>query len=101
MEDLVYEVEMVSSTNCRQFQVHLNRARQAATTWSDVGRQKAIEQLEHEVHQVTPTKWNLFDKLFQHHERQQLQEVGTKATGPRSIFLKLCALMKTAAEDET
>jgi hypothetical protein len=53
---------MVSSTNCRQFQVHLNRARQAATTWSDVDHQKGIEQLEHEIHQVTPTTGNLFDK---------------------------------------
>ena len=52
------------------------------------------------MHQVKPAKRKLFDKLFQHHERQLLQEVGTKGTGPRSKFAKQLALMKTAAEDE-
>jgi len=41
-----------------------------------------------------------FDKLFQHHERQPLQEVGTKATSPRSIFTKKIAQIETAAEEE-
>jgi hypothetical protein len=100
IEALVYGAEKVSSTKRRQFQVRLNRARQAATTWSDADRQKAIERLEREIHQVTPAKRTLFDKLFQHHERQLLQEVGTKGTGPRSKFAKQLALMKTAAEDE-
>jgi hypothetical protein len=63
MEALVYGAEKVSSTKRRQFQVHLNRAQQAATTWSDADRQKAIERLEHEMHQVTPAKRKLFDKL--------------------------------------
>jgi len=49
---------------------------------------------------VTPAKRKLFDKLFQCHERQLLQEVRTKATGRRSKFTKDLALMKTAAEDE-
>jgi hypothetical protein len=49
---------------------------------------------------VTPAKRKLFDKLFQHHKRQLLQEVGTKATGPRSTFAKKLAQMKTAAEEE-
>jgi hypothetical protein len=49
---------------------------------------------------VTPAKRKLFDKLFQHHMRQQLQEVANKATGPRSIFAKKLAQMKTAAEEE-
>jgi len=49
---------------------------------------------------VTPAKCKLFDKLFERHERQLLQEVGTKATGPRSKFAKDLALMKAAAEDE-
>jgi len=49
---------------------------------------------------VTPAKRKLFDKLFQQHEQQLLEEVGTKGTGPRSIFAKQLALMKTAAEDE-
>jgi len=100
MKALVYRAEKVSSTKRRQFQVHLNRAWQAATTWSDADCQKAIEQLEHEIHQVTPAKRKLFDKLFQHYERQLLQEVGTKATGPKSIFTKQLARMRTAAEDE-
>jgi len=67
---------------------------------SDADRQKAIERLEREIHQVTPAKCMLFDKLFQHNEQQLLQEVGTKGTGPRSIFTEQLALMKTAAEDE-
>ena len=68
MEALVYGVEKVFSTKRWQFQVHLNRARQAATTWSDTDRQKETEQLECDIHQVTPAKCKLFDKLFQHHE---------------------------------
>jgi hypothetical protein len=52
------------------------------------------------MHQVTPAKRKLFVKLSEHHERQLLQEVGTKATGPRSIFAKQLALMKTAAMDK-
>jgi len=49
---------------------------------------------------MTPDKRRLFDKLFQHHERQLLQEVRTKATGPRSIFAKKRVQMKTEAEEE-
>jgi len=56
--------------------------------------------LEREIHQLTPSKHKLFDKLFQCHKRQLLQEVGTKATGPRSKFAKELALKKTAAEHE-
>jgi len=56
--------------------------------------------LEREIHQVTPAKRKHFNKLFQHHERQLLQEVGTKATGPRSIIAKKLAVMKTAAGEE-
>jgi len=86
MEALVYGAEKVSTTKRRQFQVRLNRARQGAATWSDADRQKAIERVEREIHQVTPAKRKLFDKLFQRYERQLLQEVGIKATGPRSNF---------------
>ena len=71
-----------------------------ATTWSDADRQKAIERLESKIHQVTTATRKLFDKLFQRHERQLLQEVGTKATGPRRNFAKELALKKTAAEDD-
>jgi len=77
--------------------VHLNRAQQAAPIWSDADWQRAIEQLEREIHQVTAAKHKLFEKLFQHHERQILQEVRTKATGPRSILAKKLAQMTTAA----
>jgi hypothetical protein len=38
MEALVYGAEIVSTTNRRQFEVRLNSARQAATTWSDADR---------------------------------------------------------------
>jgi hypothetical protein len=45
-------------------------------------------------------KCKVFDKLFQHYQRQLLQEVGTKATGPRSTFAKKPAQIKTAAKEE-
>jgi len=46
MEAQLYEAEKVTTSNQRQFQVRLNRARQAATIWSDADRQRAIERLE-------------------------------------------------------
>jgi len=64
-----------------------------ATKWSDADWQRAKERLEREIHQVTPVECKLFDKLFQHHEGQLLQEVWTKATGPRSTFAKKLAEM--------
>jgi len=100
MQALVHGAEMVSTTKRRQFHVRLNRARQVATTWSDAHRQKAIERLEREIRQVTPARRKLFDILFQNPERQLVQEVGTKATGPRRIFAKELALRKAAAGDE-
>jgi thiaminase len=100
MVALVYRAETVSTTKRRIFQVRLNTARQAATTWSDADRQKAIERLEREIDQLTPAQRMLFDKLFQCHERQLLHEVGTKATGPRSKFAKELGLKKTASKDE-
>jgi len=100
MEALEYGAGKISSTKCRQFQVHLKRARQAATTWLDAYHQKAIERLEREIHQLMPANGKLFDKLFQRHERHLLQDVGTKATGSRSHYGKKLTLMKTAAEDK-
>ena len=100
MEVQLYGDEKVTTSKRRQFQVRLNRARQVATRWSDADRQRAIEQLECKIHQVTPAKRKLFDKLFQHYEQQLLQEVGTKATGPRSILAKKLVRMKTAGEEE-
>jgi len=97
----VYGAEKVSSTKRRQFQVRLNRVRQAVTTWLDADCQRAIERFEREIHQVTPAKCKYFNKLFQHHERQLLQKVGTKETGPRSVFAKQHTLLKTAVKDNT
>ena len=99
MELQVYGAEMVTTTQRRQFQVRLNRARQGAMTWSDAVRQSAIERLECNIHQVPPSKSKPFDKLFQHHKRQLLHTVGTKATGPRSPFAKKLTQIKTAAEE--
>jgi len=99
MEALVYGSEKVSTTKGRQFQVCLNRARQVATTWTEADHQKAIEQLERKIHQVTPAKHNLVDKLFQRHEQQLLPEAGTKGTSPKSKYAKELALKKTAVED--
>jgi len=45
MEALEYRAVNFSTTKRRQFQVRLNRAQQAATTWSDADCQKAIEQI--------------------------------------------------------
>jgi len=72
-----------------------------ATTCPDVKHQMAFERLERNIHQVIPAKRNLFNKLFQCHERQQLQEVGTRATSPSRKFAKELVIMKSAAEDET
>ena len=71
-----------------------------ATTWSDANRQKAIKQLEREIHQLTPAKLKLFNKLFHLHERQLLNAGGTKANGPRRIFAKELAIRKAATEDK-
>jgi len=68
MEAVVYGAGKVSTTKHREFQVRLNRVPQAATTWSDADRQRAIERLEREIHQVTPAKHKLFDKLLERHE---------------------------------
>jgi hypothetical protein len=56
MEAVVYGAEKLSTTKCRKLQMRLNIARQAATTWSDADRQKVIERLEWEIHQLTPAK---------------------------------------------
>ena len=88
METLVYGVEKVSTTKRSQLQVRLNRAQQVATAWSDADHQRAIEHMERVIHQVTPVRCKLFDELVQDHNRQLLQDVGTKETGRRSIFAK-------------
>jgi hypothetical protein len=56
--------------------------------------------LEREIYQVTLAKRKIFDKLFEPHERQLLQQVRSKATGPRSKFATDLAVLKAAAEEE-
>jgi len=68
MEALLYGAERVSTIIHRQFQIHLNRPQQAATTWSDADHPKAIEQLKHIIHQATPAKRKLVNHLVQCHE---------------------------------
>ena len=53
-----------------------------------------------QIHQLTAVRRKVFDKLFQPHERQLLQEVETKAPSPRSIFAKEHIIRKAAAEDK-
>jgi len=60
MEALVYGAGKASSSKRRQFQVHLNRPWQAATTSSDADRQKAIKGLEPEIHRLKHAKHILF-----------------------------------------
>jgi len=86
-------------TKQKQGQLCLNRAWQVATIWSDAEWQSAIKHFECEIQQVTPVKCKFSDTLFQHHERQLFQELGTIATGPRSIFPNWVAQRKTAAEE--
>jgi hypothetical protein len=65
MEALVEESEKLSTTKCRQFQVRLDRAQLAASTWSDADCQKAIEHVAHEILQVTPVIRKLFKLIIQ------------------------------------
>jgi len=101
IEAVVYWAEKVPTTKCRQFQVHLNRFQQAATTWSDADRQKAIDRLECKIHWVTPVKHKSFKNLFQDYEWQLLQDVRTNATGSRRIFAQQLALRKAATAHKT
>ena len=100
MEVPVDRAEKVTTISGRQYHVHLNRAWQAATKWSDADWQRAKEQLGHEIHQVIPVKHKLLNKLLQHHEGCLLQEVGTKATRHRSTSTKTLAPRKFATEEE-
>jgi hypothetical protein len=80
MEALVYGAWKVSTTTLRQFQVRRNRAHQAATTCSDIDGQKATVWLQCKIHQVTPAKRELVDKLFQRYQQQLFKEVVTRST---------------------
>jgi len=100
MEVQLYGAEMVTTSQRWQFHTRLNWARHAATIWLDADWPRVIERLKRKIHQVTPAKCKRFDKSFQHHEQQILQEVRTKATSLRSIFAKTPSQKKTAADDE-
>jgi hypothetical protein len=100
MDAVVNGTEKYYTTKCMQFQVRLNRAWQAATTWSDADHLKSIEQLEGEIHQVTPAKHKYFDELLKRHEWQLLPEVGTNWTGRTPNFTQDLALLNDAADDE-
>jgi hypothetical protein len=56
MEVQLYGAEKIAAAKQRQFPVRLNRAWQAATMLSDADWQRAIEQLELDIHHLTPAK---------------------------------------------
>jgi len=99
MEVLVYWAAKDTTSKRTLSQGRLKIARQAATKWSEADYDRAIERLDREIHQMTPVKRKSFKKLFQHHERELLEEVGTKATGPKSKVAKKFSQMKTTAEE--
>lgn len=100
LEVQVYGAENATTKRLSQFQVQVNRAWQVAIIGSDAYRHCAKESLEREMYQVTPAEHKLFYKFFKHHEHQLLQEVETKAIGPKTIFAKNLAHIKTAADEE-
>jgi len=68
VEFYVYGAAKVTTTNRKQFQVHLNRTRQAPTILLNANGQSAKRQWVCKIYQVTPVKCKHFDKLFQHHK---------------------------------
>jgi len=100
MEVQLYGAEKVSTSQWRQFQVRLNRAWQATTEGQRLmGRGQSSDWSAKSIW------WHLSNASFlikySNITRWQiLQEVGTKATGPRSIFAKKLAQLTTAAEEE-
>jgi GTP-binding protein EngB required for normal cell division len=66
MQVLVYKADKVATSKCRQFQVHLNRAQQAATNWSEVDHTSNIAQFQCEIHQIIAWIHELFDILMHH-----------------------------------
>lgn len=96
----MYWAAKVTTTQQSHLQVRLNRAKPAATRGSDNNRLRAEELLEGEMHQVTPIKRKHFDELFQPHECQLFQEVGTMATTPRSTSPDKLTQMETAGQED-
>jgi len=60
--------ETVTTTQCREFQVSLNRSQQEATKWSNNDQQRANECLKHQILKVTLVKCQLIHQLFQYHQ---------------------------------
>jgi hypothetical protein len=56
MDSLVYRARKVTTSKRRQYQVRLNSAQKAATKCSKADRDRPIDQLEREMHQMTPIK---------------------------------------------
>jgi septal ring factor EnvC (AmiA/AmiB activator) len=59
----VDSAELITTLKRRQFQVCLSRAREAAPKWSEGDWERAIERLEHEIHQMSHVKWKLAKQL--------------------------------------
>jgi hypothetical protein len=90
MEAVMYGAEQVTTSKHRQFLVHLNRAQQAATTWSDSDYQKAIERFEREIHQVTHAKHKLFDNYSNVINNNSCREAGLKQLVPEANSPRPC-----------
>jgi len=59
VEVQVYGAETITTTNWRQFQVHLNRAQQVATEWSDADWQRAKSNWS-----AKSIRWHLLNTSF-------------------------------------
>jgi len=88
MEVQLYGAENVTTSKRKQYQVCLNRARQAATTRSDPDQQRAIERLEREIHQVTPAQLKVFDKLFRIMGDNHCRKLGMRQPVPEAYSSK-------------
>jgi len=83
-----------------QFQICLKIVPQAATKSTDADQQRAKVELGHEIHQVTPDKYEILKQLIQYHGPPQWQNLQTKSTCPRSTFANMLTTMKTSAEED-
>jgi len=68
MENLEFGVEMLITIRHIQFQLHLNRAWQAATEQSDADQYRAKEQIEHTRDFLLLVQFKLFENLLPHNE---------------------------------
>jgi len=91
MDVQVYGAEKVTTSKRRQFQVRLNRAQQAATKWSEADRQRAIERLEREIHQMTRVKRMLLINYSNitsdnHYKKSGLRQPVPEAYSPKNLL---------------